>query len=651
MPNKRLKPERFLRRIKEEDHGNRGKLKIYLGAAPGVGKTHEMLHDALHARQKGLDVVIGIVESHGRKEVESYRKYFETLPKQTIEYHGKQLQEFDLDGALARNPGLILIDEMAHTNAPGLRHEKRWQDIKELLDRGIDVYTTLNVQHIESLNDDVSYIIHAPVRETVPDSMLELADVIELVDIPPEELLQRLEEGKVYFPEQASIAKDHYFRKGNLIALRELALRVTAQRVGKEVLLYRQGQGIQHIWPTKEKILVCVGPGLQSVKLIRAAKGMATSLQVDWMAVYVETPRRVSLENRNSAILNLRLAEQLGADTRVLTGFDIVKEVMTFAREQNVTLIMIWKNIRLRLRDLFLRNLADEVVRQSGEIDVYIMTGRRDDKKVEHPAYPEPPAAWSAYLATVSIVLVATILNFLLYPYLNSSNLIMIYLLGITVIALYGVTGASILSSVLSVLAYDFFFIPPFYSFAVKDMQYFFTLVVMLIVTLIISHLTILTRRIAKSASFLQQQTEALHTLSRKLAVERGLENILKTSVGYLSVTFKSDVNVLLPDNSHLSVYASSGEHALLDTKEKSVAQWVFELGQSAGLGTNTLPASHSLYVPLQTSKSVLGVLQIHPHHKEKLFTPEEMNLLEECAVQLALSLEVDLLHRKKLNE
>lgn len=376
MTDRRPDPNALLQRVIEEEQlKHRGKLKIYLGAAPGVGKTHSMLSEALQEQAKGLDIIIGIVESHGRIEIEEILKNFVILPKVTIDYHGKQLQEFDLDAALKRNPGLILMDEMAHTNVSGVRHKKRWQDIKELLDRGIDVWSTLNVQHIESLNDDVSQIIHAPIQETVPDAMIERANTIELVDLAPEDLLKRLAEGKVYVPKQARLAAEFYFRKGNLMALRELALRTLAKRVNTQVLLYRQGQGIRHIWPIMEKILVCVGPGPESHKLIRAAKRMASSLQVDWIAVYVDSPRsKLSKNQRNQAIKNLFFAEQLGAETQVLMGYDLVNEIINFSRQQNVTLIMICKQIRTRWRNFFFRSLADEILRYSGEIDVYTVT-------------------------------------------------------------------------------------------------------------------------------------------------------------------------------------------------------------------------------------------------------------------------------------
>lgn len=651
MSTQRPSPEKLLQRVQEEERKEgRGKLKIYLGAAPGVGKTHEMLHDALEERGHGLDVVVGVAESHGRQEIKSLLTEFEILPKQVVTYHGRELREFDLDLALKRHPGLILIDEMAHTNAPGLRHLKRWQDIKELLDRGIDVYTTLNVQHIESLSDNVAQIIHAPIKETVPDFMFEMADIIELVDIPPEELLQRLEEGKVYFPEQAALAKDHFFRKGNLTALRELALRTTADRVGTQVLLYRQGEGIKHIWPTREKILVCVGPHPASIKLIRAAKRMATSLQVDWIAVFVDTPRlQSSEEQRNHAIQNLRLAEQLGAETRVLTGFDIVKVIMNFAREQNITQIMIWKRIRPRLRNNLFRDLADEMVRHSGEIDVYIMTGEAAQDKPKEPFHFKRRILWRAYGISIGIVILATILNFLLAPYLTASTLVMVYLLAVTIVALYGKTGPSILASILSVLAYDFFFVPPFYSFAVSDIEYFFTLLVMLIVTQMISHLTILTRRQAEAAVLTEQQTSALYILSNKLATTRGVDKLLDIGTKYIAEVFASDVIVLLPENGHLRIWSKDNAAQTLDAKELGVAQWVFELGQMAGLGTDTLPFSNALFVPLLASQRTIGVLRIRPMVTKRLFTPEQMHLLQSCVNQIASALEIDRLHEKIL--
>jgi len=651
MKEHRPNPEALLERVQEEERQEqRGKLKIYLGAAPGVGKTYAMLQDALAKRTQGLDVVVGVVESHGRNEILSMLKDIEILPKKAVEYRDKQLTEFDLGAALKRNPGLILMDEMAHTNVHGLMHPKRWQDIKELLDRGIDVYTTLNVQHIESLNDIVSQIIHAPIKETVPDSMLELADTIELVDLPPEDLLKRLNEGKVYFPAQAVIAKERFFRKGNLIALRELALRVMAELVNVQVLLYRQGLGIRHIWPTKEKILVCVGPGYESTKLIRTARRLATSLQAEWMAVYVETPNlQLSEDKHNSAISNLRLAEQLGADTRILTGFDVAKEIMNFAREQNVTQVVVWNRIRPYWRTWFFKSLADEIIRQSGEVDVYIVTGEREGAKIPKPVTtPEKNTiSWKIYGVALGIVGISTLINLVLYPYLHGSNLIMVYLLGVTIIALFGRMGPSILASVLSVLAYGFLFTPPFFTFAITEIQYIFTLLVMLVVAQTISHLTILTRRHSEAARFAGQRTATLLSLSRQLASTRGVDKLLEIASRYAAEVFDSDVLILLPESGHLTIRASYGKEEKLNEKEQGVAQWVFDLGQMAGLGTDTLSFSDSIYVPLLASQGSIGVLRVKPIQSKHLFTPDQTHLLEACANQIALALEVDRLQDK----
>lgn len=651
--SKRLSPEKFLERLQEEEHlEKRGKLKIYLGAAPGVGKTYSMLQDANAQRTQDLDVVVGIVETHGRKEVESLLNTLEVLPRQQVEYRGNKLNEFDLDAALKRSPALILIDEMAHTNAPGLRHAKRWQDIKELLDRGINVYTTLNVQHIESLNDDVAQIIHAPIKETIPDTMLELATTIELVDLPPEDLLKRLREGKIYIPQQATLAAEMFFRKGNLIALRELALRFTADRVGTQVFLYRQGQGIQHIWPTREKILVCVGSRPESLKLIRAAKRMASSLQIEWIAAYVHVPQvKYSDEKRNKAIQNLRLAEQLGATTHVLTGFDIVKEIMTYARAQNVTQIMVWKHIRKRWQDFFFRSLADEIVRNSQEIDIYIMTGQAQHlKKQPQIADKQEAFSWKIYFFATLIVTAITVFNFFLSPIVSQNNFGMIYLLGVITIALFGRVGPSLLGAILSALLYDFFFVPPYLNFSIADMQYFITVLVMVVVGQVITHLTILTRRQMEAVRLTENQTSLLYILSKRLASTRGIDKLLQTGVTYIATVFNSDVIALLPQKDALVIKAGTyTKKSKLNAKELGVAQWVYELGQVAGLGTDTLSFSNALYVPLLGSQSVIGVLRVQPLKSKNLISPEQMNLLQAAANQIALALEVDRLQENKM--
>lgn len=648
----RPRPDTLLKRAQDEEQkAMRGKLKIYLGAAPGVGKTFTMLQDAHAKRAQGLDVVVGIVETHKRKEIESLLENIEMLPRLSLDYHGNQLTEFDIDAAIKRNPGLILIDEMAHTNIPGLRHEKRWQDIKEILDSGIDVYTTLNVQHIESLNDVVSQIIHTRVKETVPDSMLELADSIELVDLPPEDLLKRLQEGKVYYPKQAELAAENFFRKGNLIALRELALRVTAERVSEQVLLYRQGLGIKHIWPTREKILVCVGSRAESAKLIRAARRMAIKLQADWIAVHVDVPRiAVSEAESNNVVQNLQLAEKLGAETRILMGFDIVKEVTDFAREQNITMIMVWKHIRPRWKDFIFGSLADELTRKSGEIDMYVVTSETEVGAPEiHVADQEitrkEKTPLSIYAASILAVIASTALNILLFPQISSASIVMIYLLGVTFVALFGRLIPSIMATVLSILSYNFFFTLPFYTVYPADLTTLLVWFLMFILMQIISYITISARKQVETASLVQQDTAILHTLSRQLSATRGADKLVGIAVSYIAEVFDSDVLMLLPENDILAIRAAYGMEPILDAKEFGVAQWVYHLGESAGLGTDTLSFSNALYLPVIASQGCRGVIMVRPKETIRPFSQEQRHLLESCANQIALALEVDSLH------
>lgn len=649
MTTQRIDPEKLLESVQEQERQeNFGKLKIYLGAAPGVGKTYTMLKDAIAKRKQGLDVVVGVVESHGRTDIEDLLSGLEILPRQKINYRGVELEEFDLDAALKRNPGLILMDEMAHTNADGLRHAKRWQDIKELLDRGIDVYTTLNVQHIESLNNDISGIIHAPIKETVPDLMLDLADTIELIDLPPEDLLKRLQEGKVYYPEQAELAKEGFFRKGNLIALRELALRITAERVGAQVLLYRQGLGIKHIWSTNDKMLVCVGPGSESLQLIRSARRLANSLQTEWIAVSINSPQlNQTAEQRNAIIKHLQVASRLGAETAILNGYDIVSTLLNYAREQNVSVIMIWKQIRPRWKDLFQFRLADELVRNSGEINIYIMTGNRDDITPVNKISSTWKQQWGIYFIALGVVSVATAINLFLKTYLDLSNLIIIYLVAVSIIALSGRMWPAIFASILSVIAYGAFFLPSLENFSARALGYLSSLIFMIILTQLIVYLTVVTRRQTLAAQNAEKQAAALHKLSKQLAGARGVDKLLGIGVSFIAQAFNSEVMALLPDQAELVVRASTGIDHGIDEKDQSVARWVYDLGQIAGLGTDTLPMSNAMYVPLQASKGVLGVLRIQPNMPDILFSPEQMDFLETCANQIALSIEVDRLQEQ----
>jgi two-component system sensor histidine kinase KdpD len=645
MADRRPDPDKMLARMREDEVKYRGKLKIYLGAAPGVGKTHTMLEDAIEKREQGLDVIAGVVESHARKEIESLLQKVEILPRRIVEYHGKPLLEFDLDTALKRAPSLLLIDEMAHTNVPGLRHAKRWQDIKELLDRGIDVYTTLNVQHIESLNDVVTQISGIKVRETVPDSLIETADTIELVDLSPDDLLSRLQDGKVYIPAQVELATQHFFRKGNLTALRELALRFTAERVDVQVLSQRRGQGIEQTWPTRERLLVCAGSNPSTMKVIRRARRMAVNLHAEWIVVHVETPRQqLSDAERSNAIQNLRLAEKLGAETRILNGLNIAQEIIDFAREKNVTKIVIGKQVRSSWKDFVFGRLANDLIDKSGDIDVYIIRGNSGDEYVAPSPRQTPVKTTSrkSYLIAFLIICATTLINYVISPYAGLANLIMIYLLGVVVIAMLGEMGPAVMASVVSAVVYTYIFTPPAFNFSVSDIKYLFTLLAMSTIGIVISNLTILNRKQAEISHLGEQRIAALHTLTQQLATARGLDKLLEIAVRYIAEVFNSDVQALLAEKSLLTIRAGQPRKKSLSPKDQGVAQWVYDLGQIAGLGTDTLPYSDSVYVPLLGSQGPLGVVKVTPREAERLLIPEQLHLLESCVNQLALALEVD---------
>jgi two-component system, OmpR family, sensor histidine kinase KdpD len=654
MHDNRPDPDTLLARVQEEEaQRTRGKLKIFFGATAGVGKTYAML-EAAHARRKeGVDVVVGLVDTHGRSETEALLEGLEVLPRRSAAYRGTTLDEFDLDAVLARRPALILVDELAHTNAQGSRHAKRWQDVEELLDAGIDVYTTVNVQHLESLNDVVAQITGVLVRETVPDSILDQADDVELVDLPPDELLQRLREGKVYVPEQARRALEHFFRKGNLIALRELALRRTADRVDEQMQVYRSMHAITGTWPTTERILVSVSPSPLSVRLVRAARRMAARLRAEWLAVYVETPATLRLPeaDRDRVVQTLRLAEQLGAETVTLSGENVSEELLNYARARNVSKIVVGKPRRPRWKDFVFGSVVDELARNTDDIDVYVISGEHDDSR---PVSPRPPAQTegsAAYGWSVLVVLVCTALDWLLFPAFEKANLVMVYLLGVVVVAMRGGRLAALLASVLSVAAFDVFFVSPNLGFAVAQLEYLVTFVVMLLVALVISTLTVRLRQQAEAARHRERRTAALYALSRELVSTRDTDGLLRAAARHLHEVFESQVSFLLPDaTGHLRPWDAGAEGQrqglgrqvllTLDTKERAVAQWVYEHRQMAGLGTATLPSAEALYVPLLGTRGAVGVLGVRPAAPRRLLAPEQLHLLETFANQTALGLE-----------
>ncbi len=627
----------------EEEAARRGKLKVFLGATAGVGKTFAMLEAAQELKRRGIDVLVGAVETHGRTETEALLEGLEILPPRLLDHKGIQLKEFDLDAARERRPAVILVDELAHTNAPGSRHAKRWQDVEELLAAGIDVYTAVNVQHLESLNDLIGKITGVVVRETVPDSVLERADQVELVDLPPEELLKRLHEGKVYVPDQAARAIESFFRPGNLIALRELALRKTAERVEAQMQRYRELHGVAETWPVAERLLVAVSSGPTAAKLVRAARRLADRLRAEWLVVYVETPAEARLpeKEKDRVWQTLRLAEKLGAQTVTLSGERPAEEILRYAQRRNVSKIVVGKPLHPRWKDVVFGSVRDELVRRSGGIDIYVISGDAGE------GWPLPERQipkggdLKGYAAAVAVTAAATGISALIHPQFEEVNLVMLFLLGVVGIASRYGRGPAILASVLSVSAFDFFFVKPYLTFAVSDTEYLVTFVVMLITALVISTMTVRLRQQAESARVREERTAALYAMSRDLAAARNDDEILQAAARHIQSVFLSQVLLLLPDETgRLAERAAESVTFLFDVREQAVAQWVHDHGRMAGKTTDTLPAAKGLYLPLRTSRGMVGVLGVHPADPGRLVVPEQLHLLEAFANQIALAVE-----------
>ncbi len=644
MSDDRPDPEALLVLAREEEERERrGKLKVFFGATAGGGKTYAMLEAARELLRGGEDVVVGWVETHGRKETEALLAGLERLPPRQLDHRGIALAEFDLDAALARRPGLLLVDELAHSNAAGSRHTKRWQDVEELLAAGLDVFTTVNVQHLESLKDIVGRITGVVVRETVPDVFFARADQVELVDLPPEELLRRLSEGKVYVPEQARRATSSFFRTGNLIALRELALRKTAERVDGEMQRYRQLHGVAETWPVAERLLVAVASGPSAARLVRAGSRLAERLRAEWVVVHVETPKELARgqADRDRLWQTLRLAEQLGAETAVLPGEHPAEEILRYARRRNVSKIVVGKPGRSRLADLIFGSVRDTLVRSADEIDVYVLSGEAEEMAAVPTRPAGRPGAWSRHLAGVGITALTTLVARALFPAFEQTNLVMLYLLGVVVTAFFFGRGPALTASILSVAAFDFFFVPPYLTFAVRDTQYLVTFAVMLGTALLIATLTARLRLQVSAAGEREARTAALYALSRDLARASGPDEVLQAAARNISSVFLSQVILLLPDeHGRLAEKAAESVTYRLTDREHSVAQWSFDHGRFAGRTTDTLPAAVGLYVPLATSRGMVGVLGLHPASPQLLTSPEQLHLLEACAHQIALAVE-----------
>jgi len=659
MSEARPDPDALLARVqREEEKAKRGKLRIFFGATAGVGKTYAMLEEARRRKAAGEDVVVGYVEPHGRDETEALLEGLERLPFLEVRYHGATLRDFDLDAALARKPALLLVDELAHSNPvegePSPRHAKRWQDVEELLAAGIDVYTTVNVQHIESLNDIVAGITGVRMQETVPDLVFEAAHEVELVDTPPDELLERLHAGKVYIPEQARRAIDSFFRKGNLIALRELALRTTADRVDAALREYKEGHAIRATWAAGERLLVAIGPYEDAERLVRAGKRMATALHAPWIVVYVETPGLLRLPEaeRNRRIALLRLAESLGAESVTLGGSSVGEEIANYATTRNVTRILIGRPRRALWRRLLRPSTYGELIANTRGIDLHIVGGADEAAALRLPflarsqAYlgavqPSDKLRWPGYAWAAAATAACTLLGMAMSPAFELVNIAMVYLLAVVLLASRYGRGPAVATSVLGVAAFDFFFVPPSLSFAVSDVQYLITFVIMLTVGLIISSLTASVRLQARVAGHRERRTALLYAMSRELAATRGQDSMARVAVRQVSEVFDSQVVVLLPEAAG-RVRHPRGESIAgsLHGADLGIAQWVQDHGLPAGLGTDTLPGSEALYLPLKGSHAVLGVLGVLPANARRVLLPEQFHLLETFAGQIALALE-----------
>jgi len=639
----RPSPETMLKVAQAEENGReRGRMKIFLGYAAGVGKTYTMLESARQQQAEGRDVVAAYVESHGRAETDALLAGFEVLPKTRSVHQGVELAELDLDATLARKPQLALVDELAHTNGPGCRHEKRWQDIEEILAAGTDVYTTVNVQHFESLNDIVAQITGVPVRETVPDSLLDKAAEITLVDIPPEELLQRLHQGKVYVPEQASQAAKKFFRPGNLIALRELALRRTAARVDDEMRSYMETRSIVGPWPVTERLLVCASGSPFSEKLIRTTRRLADELKAQWFTVYIETPSlaKQHQENRERVWHDLRLAESLGAEVATITASSVPEAIIDYAVRHNVTRIVVGKPTKSRWRELVRPPIVDQIIRLSDSIHVHVVSFKKE--AVQHPGsrwQPPKMGAWSEYLVSLALVAAATVLSFLARPYVSPINMVMVYLLAVVLAAVQFGRKPAILTAALGVLAFDFFFIAPRWSLTVADTEYIFTFFGLFIVGLVISTLVAKARERSDALRERELQTESLYYLSRDLATSVDMESILAAVLKNITQTLQAKLAVLFPQGEQIQISVTSDELPL-DIKELAVADWAFRNRRAAGNGTETLGSAALLYLPLHTASYAFGVLGVKLNQSSDYYSPHHRRLLDAFVAQISLAME-----------
>ena len=644
----RPNPDELLAQIKKnEQKEKKGKLKIYLGMCAGVGKTFAMLQDASKANGRDIDVLIGYVETHHRAETEFLLFHLPQLPRKEIVYKGINLDEMDLDEILKLKPKLVVVDELAHSNAPGSRHTKRYLDVIELLDNGIDVYTAVNVQHIESLADTVSKITGIIIRETVPDSILDLADEIEMVDVSPEELLQRLADGKVYTADKSKEAVNNFFRKGNLNALRELALRLAADRVDKQVRDYMQEKRISGPWKTRQRILIGISPNPDSVNLIRSARRIAYTMEATWIAVNVDTPGMLNPNEKKSLNKNLELARELGAEIITTSDVDIVKGILRVAKNQNVSHIIIGKsNSNNAFHNIFKKDIVNRLLRESGNIDIYISSGGSEDIKKEKLF--NIPKLQSSLLKYFTSALIVILISVLCYPFsdvLGYQSVAMILLLSVSLLPLIFGPGPVLIASLLSPLSWDYFFVPPKFTFLIRRTEDVLTFFLFFFIAVVTGVLTTRIRQRERAVRQREERAVALYNLANDLSKAKNIDEVISESTKNLKKVFSSDVIILLSDeNGNLKNEINKSETQIISEKEFGVAQWVFKNDKSAGKFTDSLPFAEMLYYPLKGPREIYGVIGLKIEGPE--FSDEQNSLLENFIKQIGSTVE-----RESLNE
>ncbi|WP_315834170.1 sensor histidine kinase KdpD [Bradyrhizobium prioriisuperbiae] len=645
----RPSPDALLEAVRREESQG-GRLKIFLGAAPGVGKTYEMLQSAHARRKSGIDVVIGAVETHGRLETQALLDGLDILPRKRLEYRGQYLEEMDLDALLARKPQLAIVDELAHTNAPGSRHPKRYLDVEELLNNGIDVYTAVNIQHIESLNDVVAQITRVRVRETVPDSVFDLADAIELVDLTPDDLIQRLKEGKVYVPKQAERALEHYFSPGNLTALRELALRRTAERVDEQLLNHMQANAIPGPWAAGERILVCLSEDPRTAGLIRYTKRLADRLHAPWTAICIETRRSLQLTQteRDRLADMLRLAETLGGETLTIpaVGRRIADDVLSFARANNVTQIVVGKSNRSWWFELARGSVVHELVRAAGNISVHVIAGDKLDADAVsaargiRAAEPSEPFKPLPYAMSLMFVAIALGISILIRPFFGIENVDLVFLTGVIAAAVRFGLLPSLLASIAASLCYNYFFLPPIYTFTIADPTNIAAFFFFMLLAFLVSNVAARVRSQAVAATERARTTEYLYSFSRKLAGTAALDDVLWATAYQTALMLKVRVVLLLPEDSLITVKTGYPPEDELDQADLAAANWAWSNDRPAGRGSDTLPGAKRLFLPIRTGRGPIGVVGIDDDRSGPILTPDQRRLLDALMDQAALAIE-----------